>query len=254
MEKVRLQKIIADSGYCSRRKAEEYIEQGCVKVNGRPCKLGDKADAKKDLITVNGEKIEFGTTKTRYIKLYKPRGYMTTMADAHGKKLITELLDGIEERVYPVGRLDKDSEGLIILTNDGEFANSIMHPSRHIKKRYRVTVKGMVEDDKLTTLASGVKIDSGVTLPCTVSVLAEEENRTVLEFIIAEGKNRQIRKMCEAVKLEVIRLKRNAVGNIKLGMMKPGEWQDLTAEELKELKNMLKQAPKGKTNDNNFKK
>lgn len=239
MEKVRLQKIIADSGYCSRRKAEEYIENGMVKVNGRPCSLGDKADPKNDLITVNGEKISAGSQQLRYIKLYKPRGYMTSMSDAHGKKLITELLDGIDERVYPVGRLDKDSEGLLILTNDGALANSIMHPSKHIKKRYRVTVRGTVGDDKLTTLASGVKIDTGVTLPCTVAVLAEEENRTVLEFVIAEGKNRQIRKMCEAVKLEVVRLKRSAVANIKLGMLKPGEWADLTPEELKGLKALL---------------
>ncbi len=242
MEKVRIQKIIADSGYCSRRRAEEYIQQGLVKVNGRPCKLGDKADPKNDLITVNSEKI--GTQGTlRYIKLYKPRGNMTTMSDSHGKKLITELLDGIEERVYPVGRLDKDSEGLILLTNDGEFANSIMHPSKHIKKKYRVTVRGEVSDDKLTTLASGVKIDTGVTLPCTVAVLAEEENRTVLEFVISEGKNRQIRKMCEAVKLEVVRLKRSAVGNIKLGMLKPGEWEDISPAELKVLKGMISPAP-----------
>ena len=233
MEKVRLQKIIADSGYCSRRKAEEYIEQGCVKVNGRPVSIGDKADPKSDIITVNGEKIAANDTRLRYIKLYKPRGYVTTMADTHGRKIVTDLLDDIDERVYPV------SEGLLILTNDGALANAIMHPSRHIKKRYRVTVRGEVTDDKLTTLASGVKIDTGVTLPCTVAVLTEEENRTVLEFTIAEGKNRQIRKMCEAVKLQIVRLKRNAVGNIKLGMLKPGEWAELTAEELKGLKALV---------------
>lgn len=109
MEKVRLQKIIADSGYCSRRKAEEYIEQGCVKVNGRPVSIGDKADPKSDIITVNGEKIASLGTQLRYIKLYKPRGYVTTMADTHGRKIVTDLLDDIDERVYPVGRLDKDS-------------------------------------------------------------------------------------------------------------------------------------------------
>ena len=237
MEKVRLQKIIADSGYCSRRKAEEYIEQGCVKVNGRPVSIGDKADPKSDIITVNGEKIAANDTKLRYIKLYKPRGYVTTMADTHGRKIVTDLLDDIDERVYPVGRLDKDSDYYSKV--DGALANAIMHPSRHIKKRYRVTVRGEVTDDKLTTLASGVKIDTGVTLPCTVAVLTEEENRTVLEFTIAEGKNRQIRKMCEAVKLQIVRLKRNAVGNIKLGMLKPGEWAELTAEELKGLKALV---------------
>ena len=128
MEKVRLQKIIADSGYCSRRKAEEYIELGCVKVNGRPVSLGDKADPKNDIVTVNGEKIASLGTQLRYIKLYKPRGYVTTMADTHGRKIVTDLLDDIDERVYPVGRLDKDSEGLLILTNDGALANAVLHP------------------------------------------------------------------------------------------------------------------------------
>ena len=237
MEKVRLQKIIADSGYCSRRKAEEYIEQGCVKVNGRPVSIGDKADPKSDIITVNGEKIAANDTRLRYIKLYKPRGYVTTMADTHGRKIVTDLLDDRDERVYPVGRLDKDSEGLLILTNDGALANAIMHPSRHIKKRYRVTVRGEVTDDKLTTLASGVKIDTGVTLPCTVAVLTEEENRTVLEFTIAEGKNRQIRKMCEQTGLEIKSLKRTAIGTITLGNLKPGTWRHLSRAQVDYLKN-----------------
>lgn len=234
MAKLRIQKIIADSGYCSRRRAEQFIADGLVMVNGRTASIGDSADPDTDIIAVGGERIAESVT-LRYIKLYKPRGYMTSMSDAHGDKLITELLDGIDERVYPVGRLDKNSEGLLLLTNDGELANAIMHPSHKIKKRYRVTIRGKVGEDKLLTLASGVKIDSGVTSPCTVSVLTEEENRTVLEFIISEGKNRQIRKMCEAVKLEVVRLKRTAEANIKLGMLRPGEWRDLDANELKGL-------------------
>ncbi len=234
MVKLRIQKIIADSGYCSRRRAEQFIADGLVTVNGRTASIGDSADPDTDIIAVGGERIAESVT-LRYIKLYKPRGYMTSMSDAHGDKLITELLDGIDERVYPVGRLDKNSEGLLLLTNDGELANAIMHPSHKIKKRYRVTIRGKVGEDKLLTLASGVKIDSGVTSPCTVSVLTEEENRTVLEFIISEGKNRQIRKMCEAVKLEVVRLKRTAEANIKLGMLRPGEWRDLDANELKGL-------------------
>ncbi len=234
MAKLRLQKIIADSGYCSRRKAEQLIAEGAVKVNGRPVTLGDSADPQADIVTIYGERIS-AAEPMRYIKLYKPRGYVTTMSDEHADKLVTDLLTGIEERVYPVGRLDKNSEGLLILTNDGRLANALMHPSHRVKKRYRVTVRGSVGEDKLLTLASGVKIDSGITSPCTVSILTEEEKRTVLEFIISEGKNRQIRKMCEAVKLEVVRLKRVSTANIKLGMLKPGEWRDLTQEELKGL-------------------
>ena len=176
--------------------------------------------------------------KTILIAVNKPRGIVCSEAHQGNDTNIIEFLQ-YPKRITYMGRLDKDSEGLLILTNDGALANAVMHPSRHIKKRYRVTVRGEVTDDKLTTLASGVKIDTGVTLPCTVAVLAEEENRTVLEFTIAEGKNRQIRKMCEAVKLQIVRLKRNAVGNIKLGMLKPGEWADLTAEELKGLKALV---------------
>ena len=151
--------------------------------------------------------------KTILIAVNKPRGIVCSEAHQGNDTNIIEFLQ-YPKRITYMGRLDKDSEGLLILTNDGALANAVMHPSRHIKKRYRVTVRGEVTDDKLTTLASGVKIDTGVTLPCTVAVLAEEENRTVLEFTIAEGKNRQIRKMCEAVKLQIVRLKRNAVGNI----------------------------------------
>ena len=237
-DRIRLQKYMSECGVASRRKSEELIAKGAVKVNGAVAKIGDTVDPKRDIITLNGKKIE-NKTVAKYIMLHKPRGFVTTMSDELGRRCVASLVEDVGERVYPIGRLDRNSEGLLLLTNDGEFANAVMHPSRHIKKRYRVTVRGEVTDDKLTTLASGVKIDTGVTLPCTVAVLAEEENRTVLEFTIAEGKNRQIRKMCEAVKLQIVRLKRNAVGNIKLGMLKPGEWADLTAEELKGLKALV---------------
>lgn len=243
MEKIRIQKIIADSGYCSRRKAESYIEQGAVKVNGRPASIGDKADPDEDLITVNGEKIKI-EKNLRYIKLYKPRGYVCTMSDAQGRKTVTDLLDGIDERVYPVGRLDRNSEGILLLTNDGAFANDIMHPSKHVAKVYRVTIPSKVTEEHLNTLMSGVDIaEEGeppeYTQPCVVNVLTEEENRTVLEFIIREGKNRQIRRMCKAVKLEVIRLRRTSVGGVKLGMLKAGEYADLTKEELRILRNSV---------------
>lgn len=238
MKEIRLQKIIADSGYCSRRKAEVLIEQGAVKVNGRPTTLGDKADPRTDLITVNGVKLECEVPQEmRYIKLYKPRGYVTSMGDKHEKKLVTELLKDVPERVYPVGRLDKNSEGLLILTNDGGFANDIMHPKKHVTKTYRVTVPSAVSEDKLNKLMCGVEIEPGVTTqPCTVSVLVESAERTVLEFIIREGKNRQIRKMCEAVGLGVSRLRRTAIGGVKLGMLRPGEFADLSKEEMRVLR------------------
>ena len=237
--KIRLQKIIADSGYCSRRKAEALIETGCVKVNGRAVSLGDKADSRKDVITINKERISGFGHSHRYIKMYKPRGYITTMSDARGKKLISELLTGIKERVYPVGRLDKNSEGIILLTNDGNFANNIMHPRHEVLKTYRVTVPAAVSEEKIAFMSAGVDIGDGeITKPCVINELkkAERENlRTVLEFVVSEGKKRQIRRMCEAAGLTVSRLKRTSVGGVKLGMLRPGEYVDLTAEELKRL-------------------
>ncbi|MCL1824323.1 MAG: rRNA pseudouridine synthase [Oscillospiraceae bacterium] len=248
MEKERLQKLIAESGFCSRRAAEELIKSGAVKVNGNKAGIGDKA-TKKDLITIEGKKLNF-TQEKRYIKLYKPRGYTTSMSDAHGKKLITELLKGINERVYPVGRLDKDSEGLIFLTNDGDFTNSITHPSRKIKKKYRVTLPHIISEEIIARLSAGLDIgengEKEITAPCEINVLFQEKannektNRTVLEFIITEGKNRQIRRMCAAVGLEVSRLKRTSVGGVKLGMLKPGEYADLNERELKMLREIYK--------------
>lgn len=240
MEKVRLQKIIADSGICSRRKAEELIAQGRVKINGRPCKVGDKADPIKDIVSIDGERVVFERKKTyRYIMLNKPRGYVTTMSDELDRKCLTELLDGVDARVYPIGRLDKNSEGLLLFTNDGNFANEIMHPSKHVTKTYRVTVRPDVDDEVLVKLSEGVVIDGRKTLPCTVLVLDKQPGRTVLQMTISEGRNRQIRKMCEAVGLEVARLKRTAVGPIKLGMLKPGTWRDLKPEELRALRNVI---------------
>lgn len=233
----RLQKILADIGYCSRRKAESLIEQGLVKVNDVTAKLGDKADPETDHITVAGQRVEAAKVNLRYIKLYKPRGYLTSMEDAHSDKLITDLIADIPERVYPVGRLDKNSEGLILLTNDGEFANEIAHPKKHIAKTYRVTVPSKVTEEQIAKMTIGVEIEKGVTtLPCTINVLTEQPERTVLEFIIYEGKNRQIRKMCNAVGLEVSRLKRTSVGGVKLGMLKPGEYRDLTDAEMRTLR------------------
>ncbi len=240
MEKIRIQKIISQSGYCSRRHAEELIEQGQVTVNGRRVKLGDKADPANDVISVCGESLSAEPETKRYIMLNKPRGYVTTMSDEMGRKIAAELLEGVEERVYPVGRLDRNSEGLLLFTNDGDFANHITHPSRHISKTYRVTIDGAVNEEQLSRLSTGVTLDDGaVTMPCSVQVLTEEPERTVLRFIIKQGLNRQIRRMCDAVGLKVGRLRRTAIGPVRLGMLKPGEWRELTREELNSLRNNM---------------
>lgn len=236
MELIRIQKIIADSGLCSRRKAEEMIAEGRVTVNGRACSLGDKATL-RDRIAVDGKAIAEQPREKRYIMLNKPRGYITTMSDEQGRRIATDLLDGVEERVIPVGRLDRNSEGLLLFTNDGEFANSITHPSRHVSKTYRVTIDGKVSEEQIMQLTTGVELDDGkITLPCNVEVLVEEPGRTVLRIVIKQGLNRQIRRMCAAVGLNVGRLRRTAIGGVKLGMLKTGEWRDLTAEELRMLR------------------
>ncbi|MCM1314506.1 MAG: rRNA pseudouridine synthase [Prevotella sp.] len=239
MEKIRIQKMIADSGYCSRRKAETLISQGRVKLNGRPVKLGDKCGL-KDIITVDGERLYMPKKKNFiYIMLNKPRGYVTTVSDELDRRCVMDLLDGVEERVYPVGRLDRNSEGLLLFTNDGEFANSIMHPSRHIAKTYRVTVRPDISDEQLVKLSEGVEIDGRKTLPASVVVKEKQQGRVVLLITIKEGRNRQIRKMCEAVGLEVARLRRISIGPLKLGMLKPSAWRELTADELRAIRNAI---------------
>lgn len=235
---VRLQKFMADCGIASRRKCEEIISAGKVKVNGHPAKVGDKVNPKKDLVAVYGKKIN-KTAEMRYIMLNKPRGYVTTVSDEHAKKTVMQLMHGVKERVYPVGRLDRDSEGLLLFTNDGALANALMHPSGNITKIYRVTVRPAVNDDMLDKLRNGVEIDGRKTLPCDVTLLTEEDDRVVLEFGIREGRNREIRKMCEAVGLEVARLKRIAEGPVKLGMLPLGKFRDLTPREIEKLQKLV---------------
>jgi len=237
--KIRIQKIIADSGYCSRRKAEELMSRGRVKLNGHPIKLGDKADH-NDIITIDGERVNIPKKKNFvYLMLNKPRGYVTTVSDELDRRCVMDLLDGVKERVYPIGRLDRNSEGLLLFTNDGEFANNIMHPSKHISKSYRVTVRPDISDEQLVKMSKGMEIDGRMTMPATVNVLTKQEGRVVMLITIKEGRNRQIRKMCEAVGLEVARLRRVSLGPLKLGMLKPGTYRDLSAEELRAIRNAI---------------
>lgn len=239
MEKIRIQKMIADSGFCSRRKAEELISRGRVKLNGHPVKLGDKCGF-SDLITIDGERIYMPRKRNFvYIMMNKPRGYVTTVSDELDRRCVMDLIDGVDERVYPVGRLDRNSEGLLLFTNDGEFANSIMHPSRHITKTYRVTVRPDINDEQLVQLSEGVEIDGRKTLPANVVVKEKQLGRVVMLITIKEGRNRQIRKMCEAVGLEVARLRRISIGPLRLGMLKPGAWRELTADELRSMRTAI---------------
>ncbi len=241
MEKIRIQKVLADAGVCSRRKAEELIARGKVKVNGHPAEIGMKIDPRADLITVMGERVYLPKKKsTRYIMMNKPRGYVTTVSDDQNRRCVMDLLEDVEERVYPVGRLDRNSEGLLLFTNDGDFANDMMHPSRHVTKTYRVTVRPDVTDEQTARLSEGVEIDGRKTAPAVVRVLIKEPGRVVMEIVIHEGRNRQVRKMCEAVGLEVARLKRTSIGPLRLGMLKPGAYRDLTSEELKAVRNAVK--------------
>ena len=171
-----------------------------------------------------------------YLMLCKPRGFVTTMHDEKGRRSVAELVADVPERVYPVGRLDYNSEGLLLMTNDGDFANLIAHPSTHVPKVYRVTVHPGVTEEQLTRLAVGVEIDGRMTAPASVRVLEQQPGRVVLEFVLHEGRNRQIRNMCEAVGLEVARLKRTAIGAVKLGMLPQGRFRDLTPDEVRRLR------------------
>ena len=251
MRDTRIQKVLSELGVCSRRAAEEMIRQGRVKLNGRPVQVGDKMDTAKDLISVDGRNIRVPKKQEFvYEMLYKPRGYITTMSDERGRKTVMELVKDVPARIFPIGRLDKDSEGLLLFTNDGEFANLMMHPFHGVSKLYRVTVRPRASEAQLAELAAGVTLDDGEkTQPAGVRVMVDEPERTVLELSIQEGKNRQIRRMCEAVGLTVIRLKRSAEGPVKLGMLQPGKHRPLTRQEVAALKASASKAVRKETTE-----
>lgn len=235
--KERIQKILSEAGVCSRRKAEDLVRAGAVKIDGHPAKIGQQVDPHQCRITVDDVPINYSSKREKhYIALNKPRGYVTTTADEKGRKTVTELVSDIGVRLYPIGRLDMVSEGLILLTDDGEFANMLMHPKFHISKRYRVTVDSHIDDKAASDLASGVVIDGRMTAPAIINIVSTSPTRSVMEMTIREGRNRQIRKMCEAVGLNVKRLKRTAIGPLKLGMLSPGEYRELTKAEVAALR------------------
>lgn len=235
--KIRLQKHLSECGVASRRKAEELIEQGKVRINGRVATIGAKVDPKRDKITVSGKTVVSNNEKM-YIMLHKPRGYVTTTKDELDRKCVTDLVKDAGVKLFPVGRLDRNSEGLLIMTNDGNFANNLTHPSAHVNKTYRVTVKGEVSDEKLIKLREGIELDGRKTLPCDAFIAEKKPDRTVMIFIIQEGRNRQIRRMCEEVQLEVLRLKRTEIAGVKLGMLPQGKWRPLNEREMRHLTNV----------------
>ena len=235
--KIRLQKHLSECGIASRRKAEELIAAGKVKINGHIAEIGARVDPKRDKVTVRGKAVVPVNEKV-YIMLNKPRGFVTTMSDELGRKTVSDLVADAGARIFPVGRLDRDSEGLLILTNDGDFANKLTHPSSHVNKTYRVTVKGAAEEEQLLKMKEGILLDGRKTLPCDCFVAERKPDRTVLIFVLNEGRNRQIRRMCEAVGLEVLRLKRTESAGVKLGMLPQGKWRPLNEREMRRLTNI----------------
>jgi len=235
-EPIRLQKYLAERGVASRRGAEELIRAGRVTINGRKAEIGMSVDPQDDLVAVDGKSLNQKRDRPVVLMLHKPRGYVTTMDDPHAARTVAELVADYPARTFPVGRLDKDSEGLLLMTNDGALANALMHPSSHIAKVYRVTLRGQVNDRQRDKLTAGMILDGRRTQPIELRLLAEEPGRTVLQFTLREGRNRQIRRMCEALGLEVLRLKRTALGPLKLGLLPAGQWRELTAEEVRRLK------------------
>lgn len=234
MAEIRLQKLLSERGVASRRKAEELIAAGKVKVNGHTARLGDKADDRRDLVTVCGKRIGAAQMPV-YVLLNKPRGFITTLHDERERKCVETLVQDVGVRVFPVGRLDKDSEGMLLLTNDGDFANAVIHPSSHVPKRYRVTVRARVTLEQLEPMTRGMEIDGEKTAPVDVLLVSAEDGRSVLELVLYEGKNREIRKMCAALGLEVMRLRRTAIGPVKLGMLPVGKWRHLEPREVRAL-------------------
>ena len=234
MEKVRIQKWLAECGVDSRRGAEKLIAAGMVKINGETAQIGQSIDPKKDRVTVDGRAVQRASRQV-YLMLHKPRGYITTMHDEMDRKCVAELVSEVPERIYPVGRLDRESEGLLLMTNDGAFANRMTHPSKHVPKTYRVTVRPGITEEQIAAMTMGMEIDGYQTAPAQVRVLEEQPGRAVVQIVLHEGRNRQIRNMCEKLGLEVARLKRTAVGQLRLGMLQPGQWRELTREEVRML-------------------
>ena len=236
MEEIRLQKYLAEAGVASRRKSEEYILQGKVKVNGKVVtELGTKVIPSKDIVEFEGKNIK-APKKNVYILLNKPIGYVTTTKDQFGRDDVLDLVK-VKERIVPVGRLDMYTSGALILTNDGDFVYKVTHPKHEINKTYTVTLKGIITKEEVQQLIKGVDIGDYITKPAKVKILKTDEEKQIsrLEIVIHEGKNRQVRRMCEAVGRKVLALHRTKIGNISVKDIPLGKWRFLRKEEIKKL-------------------
>ena len=247
MEEIRLQKFFTDCGVLSRRAAEKEIEAGRVCVNGTVAVTGQKIDPERDTVTWNGKPLQYAKNATRhYILLHKPRGFVTTLSDEKGRQTVALLVQSLGARVYPVGRLDMDSDGLLLMTDDGALTERLTHPRHEIPKHYRVTVRGSVSQTQLEQLNQSFLLDGYRTLPARVATVGTQGGNTQLSFELYEGRNRQIRRMCEAVGLRILQLTRVAIGEIALGDLPVGHYRHLTAEEIAYLKgNQTAKRPKG---------
>ncbi len=238
MSEIRLQKYLAEAGVASRRKCEELMLQGRVEVNGVTVReLGTKVDA-GDVVKVDGKEVKQEDKKV-YILLNKPVGYITTAKDQFSRKTVLDLIEGVHERIYPVGRLDYDTSGLLLLTNDGDLAYKLTHPSREADKVYQAKIKGILNDNEIQAFKAGIRIDDYTTSPAKIKVLERTVTDSVVEVTIHEGKNRQVRRMFEAVGHAVLKLRRISIGPVKLGSLEEGKWRNLTAEEVKSLKKTI---------------
>ncbi len=234
-EEIRLQKYLAECGIASRRKAEEYIQEGKVQVNGtNVTELGVKIDPNNDIVYFNNKKV-IKKNENIYILLNKPIGYVTTTKDQFNRQTVLDLIRGINKRIVPVGRLDMYTSGALILTNDGDFTYKVTHPSHEITKTYVATLRGIITNEEIEKLRSGVEIEDYLTRPAKVKILKTDTERNIsrIEITIHEGKNRQVRKMCEAIGRNVIALHRSKIGNITVKDLKIGEWRYLNQTEIR---------------------
>ena len=233
----RLQKLIAQAGLASRRQAESWITEGRVLLNGEVAKLGDRADLALDQLVVDGRKLSAAEEKLTLL-LNKPRGYVSTLKDPQGRKLVTDLVSDFPQRLYPVGRLDYNTEGVLLLTNDGELAQHLAHPRHHVEKTYLVKVRGQVSTRIKQQLEKGLLLEDGPTLPAKVANIRSSGQFCWFELTINEGRNRQVRRMCDLLNLPVVRLKRVRIGFLELAELKPGSYRRLSLHEIERLKRL----------------
>ena len=238
MDSMRLQKYMAKSGVASRRRSEEIILEGRVTVNNLVIKqLGTIINPSKDIVKVDNKKIEMEKEKI-YIMLNKPEEYVTTLKDRHSNKIVLDLIDGVEERIFPVGRLDSDTSGLLLMTNDGDLAYKLTHPSNEVPKKYVALVEGTPNSKKLNRFRKGLRIDGRMTSEAYIRIAKRYKDSSVLEISIHEGRNRQVRKMCEYIRHPIKKLKRISIGDLDLGDLEIGKWRHLTEKEVKYLKKL----------------